>query len=91
MVRIIKITVSQKITLCNSDCFSKIWSQLIYIFGGLKLCPPVEVSDWDILRHHDSRIMTYHDCENYHDCHILQIFGTNKQAVVYTKHVTVLF
>ena len=29
----------------------------------------VEVSDCDILRHHDSRIMTYHDCENYHDCH----------------------
>ena len=28
--------------------------------------------------------MTYHDCENYHDCHVLQIFGTNKQAVVYT-------
>ena len=26
--------------------------------------------------------MTYHDCENYHDCHILQTFGTNKQAVV---------
>ena len=51
----------------------------------------VEVSDCDILRHHDSRIMTYHDCENYHDCHILQIFGTNKQAVVYTIYVTVLF
>ena len=41
------------------------------------------MSDYDILRHHDSRIMTYHDCENYHDCHILQIFGSNKQAVVY--------
>ena len=41
------------------------------------------MSDCDILRHHDSRIMTYHDCENYHDCHIPQIFGTNKQAVVY--------
>ena len=43
----------------------------------------LEVSDCDILRHHDSRIMTYHDCENYHDCHTLQIFGTNKQAVMY--------
>ena len=51
----------------------------------------LEVSDCDIFRHHDSRIMTYHDCENYHDCHILQIFGTNKQAVVYKNHVTVLF
>ena len=28
-------------------------------------------------------IMTYHDCKNYHDCHILQTFGTNKQAVVH--------
>ena len=43
----------------------------------------LEVSDCDILRHHDSRIMTYHDCENYHDCHLLQTFGINKQAVVY--------
>ena len=50
----------------------------------------LEVSDCDILRHHDSKIMTYHDCENYHNCHILQIFGTNKQAVVYKNHVTVL-
>ena len=49
------------------------------------------VSDCDILRHHDSRIMTYHDCENYHDCHVLQTFGTNKQAVVYKNHLTVLF
>ena len=56
--------------------------------------PQVEVSDCDILRHHDSRIMTYHDCENYHDCHILQTFGTNKQAVVYKYlaiHVIVPF
>ena len=52
---------------------------------------PLEVSDYDILRHHNSRIMTYHDCENYHDCHIMQIFGTNKQAVVYKNHVTLLF
>ena len=43
----------------------------------------LHVSDCDILRHHDSRIMTYHDCENHHDCHILQTFGTNKEAVVY--------
>ena len=49
------------------------------VFTGYYL----EVSDCDILRHHDSRIMIYHDCENYHDCHILRIFGTNKQAVVY--------
>ena len=47
----------------------------------------LEVSDYcDILRHHD--------CENYHDCHILQTFGTNKQAVVYkilsnTCHCTI--
>ena len=41
----------------------------------------LEVTDCDILRHHDSRIMTYHDCENYNNCHKLQIFGTNKQAV----------
>ena len=44
--------------------------------------PPwfLEVSDCnDILRHHNSRIMTYHDC------HILQTFGTNKQAVVYSN------
>ena len=34
---------------------------------------------------------TYHDCENYHDCHILQTFDTNKQAVVYKNYVTVLF
>ena len=27
--------------------------------------------------------MTYHDCENYHDRHILQTIGTNKLAVVY--------
>ena len=51
----------------------------------------IEVSDCDILRNHDSRIMTYHDYENYHDCHILQTFGTNKQVVVYKNHVTVLF
>ena len=55
----------------------------------------VEVSDCDILRHHDSRIMTYHDCENHHYCHILQTFGTNKHAVVYkyfsnTGHCTIL-
>ena len=43
----------------------------------------LEVSDCDILTHHDSRIMTYHDCENYHDCHILQTFSTNKQAFVH--------
>ena len=54
----------------------------------------VETSDCDILRHHDSRIMTYHDCENHHDYHILQTFGTNKQAVVYkyfsnTCHCTI--
>ena len=49
------------------------------------------MSDCDILRHHDSRIMTYHDCESYHDFHILQIFGTNKQAAVYKNHLTVLF
>ena len=35
--------------------------------------------------------MTYHDCENYHDCHILQTFGTNKQAFVHkiTCHCTI--
>ena len=54
------------------------------------------MSNCDILRYHDSRIMIYHYCENYHDCHILQIFGTNKQTVVYKVfsniwHVTVLF
>ena len=43
------------------------------------------MSDRDIFRYHNSRIMTYHDC------HILQIFGTNKQAVVYKNHLTVLF
>ena len=51
----------------------------------------LEVSDCGLLGHHNSRIMTYHDCENYPDCHILQIFGTNKQAVVYKNHVIVLF
>ena len=60
-----------------------------YVLKKLSLI--IEVSDCDILRHHDSRIMTYHDCENYHDCHILQLSGTNKQAVVYKNHVTVLF
>ena len=51
----------------------------------------LEVSDCDILTRHDSRIMTYHDCENYHDCHILQTFGTNKQAFVHkiTCHCTI--
>ena len=53
------------------------------------------MSDCDILKHHDFRIMTYHDCENYHDCHTLQTFDTNKQAVVYkilsnTCHCTIL-
>ena len=44
----------------------------------------IEVSDCDILTHHDSRIMTYHDC------HILQTFGTNKQVVhKITCHCTV--
>ena len=48
----------------------------------------VEVNDCDILRCHNSRIMTYHNC------HILQTFGTNKQAVVYkilsnTCHCTI--
>ena len=51
----------------------------------------LEVSDCDILRHHDSRIMTYHDCENYHDCHILQSFGTNKHKILSnTCHWTIL-
>ena len=55
----------------------------------------LEMSDCDSLRRHDSRIMTYHDCENYHDCHILLTFGTNKEAVVYkilsnTCHCTIL-
>ena len=56
----------------------------VHIYTYTYLCIHVlEVNDCDILRHHDSRIMTYHDCENYHDCHILQTFGTNKHAVVY--------
>ena len=53
---------------------------------GMKNAPAtfhIEVSDCDISRHHG--------CENYHDCHTLQIFGTNKQAVVYKNHLTVLF
>ena len=36
------------------------------------------VSDYEILRHHDSRAYIYHDCENYHDYHIMPIFSTNK-------------
>ena len=43
----------------------------------------VEVSDCEILRHHDSRAMTYHDCVNHHDCHKMQIFSTNKQTTAY--------
>ena len=65
------------------------WGWIQNVFRG------EEVSDCDILRHHDSRIMTYHDCENHHVCHILKTFGTNKQAVVYkilsnTCHCTIL-
>ena len=50
----------------------------------------LEVSNCDILRHHDFRIITYQDGENYPDCHMLQTFDTSKQAVVYKNHVTVL-
>ena len=42
--------------------------------GGYRL----EVSDFEILRYHDSRTYTYHDCENYHDYHIMLIFSTSK-------------
>ena len=77
--------------LCRASSKDKKWN-----FKGKKSSRRIilEVSDCDILRHHDSRIMTYHDCENYHDCHILQTFGTNKQAVVYkilsnTCHCTI--
>ena len=58
----------------------------MYIGGS-----PLEVSNCDILRHHGSRIVIYHNCENYHECHILQTFGTNKRDVVYKNHVTVVF
>ena len=33
----------------------------------------VEVSDCEILRHHDYRAYRYYDCENYHDYHIMNI------------------
>ena len=43
---------------------------------------------WLLLFEHDDVLKCIYINENYHDCHILQTFGTNKQAVVY---VTVLF
>ena len=67
---------------------------VMYVCVCVRVCVcmyVLEASDCDILRHHDSRIMTYHDCENYHNCHILQLSGTNKQAVAYKNHVTLLF
>ena len=54
----------------------------------------IEVSDGKILIYYDSRSTIYHNCENYHDCHITQTFRTNKQATGYKflrHHVTVLF
>ena len=43
------------------------YNQMIWqCFSGM--ChDQLEVSNCDNLRHHDSRIMTYHDGENYHD------------------------
>ena len=49
----------------------------------------VEVSDCYILRHHDPRIMTYHDCENYHDFHILQIIGTKLNKLLCIKFIAI--
>ena len=39
----------------------------------------VEVSDCEIFTHHDAWVVIYHDCENYHDCYVMQTFQ-HKQA-----------
>ena len=41
----------------------------------------IEVSDCEIFTHHDAWVVIYHDCENYPDCHIMQTFSVNKQAI----------
>ena len=41
----------------------------------------LEVSDCEIFTHHDAWVVIYHDCENYHDCHVMRTFSVNKQAI----------
>ena len=41
----------------------------------------LEVSDCEIFTHHDASVVICHDCENYHDCHVMQTFSVNKQAI----------
>ena len=57
--------------------FSTSWVKIFINFPVSLMVKKLEVSDCGILRYHDSRIMTHHDCENHHDCHILQTFDTN--------------
>ena len=35
-----------------------------------------------IIKYHDSWVVIYHDCENYHDCHVMLTFSRSKQATV---------
>ena len=61
---------------------------------SLYTCIPhkeVEVSDCDILTSHDSRIMTCHDCENYHDCHNSRLLVQISKLLYIKLHVTTLF
>ena len=50
-------------------------------FSAKELRCIVEVSDCEIFTHHDAWVVIYHDCENYHDCHVMQTFSVNKQAI----------
>ena len=62
---------------CRQELAAIIYVSMYYT-NAKCVCRCIEVGDCDILRHRDSGIMTYHDCENYHDCHTLQTFGTKK-------------
>ena len=46
--------------------------------GSQHLVPCVRVSDCEALRHHNSRVYTYRNGENYHDYCIIPTFSINK-------------
>ena len=45
------------------------------------------VNNCEILRDHDSRAFTYHDCENYHDYYIMPTSITNRLHPLVMQYV----
>lgn len=51
----------------------------------------IGVSNCEILGYHNSRIVIYHNCENYYDCHTMQTFSTNKQLEILSITFTICY